>query len=213
MQLYFSPMSSSLAVRIALYEAGLPAEFIEVHLGTKRLSNGGDYREVHPLGLVPLLELENGARLTEVAAILTWIAERSGAVPTDLHERARLSQWLTFTASELHLALFSPLLDATAPEAVRAYACARGEARLGWLSGQLEGREWLGQTFSIADVYLLTTLSWCAYTPIELHRWPTLLAYLKRGLKRPQVARALAEEKVLYMAAQTNEGVWAPRAG
>lgn len=203
MQLYFSPLAGSLAVRIALYEAGLAAEFIEVDRASKRLPDGRDYREVHPLGLVPLLQLPDGARFTEIAAILTLIAESSGTLPKEPHARARLGQWLSFTASELHKALFFPLFDATAPEAARDYARRRGEERLGWLSTQLEDREWLDQSFSVADAYLLTALSWCVATPLALDRWPPLVAYLRRGLKRPQVARAMAEERPLYLASRT----------
>jgi len=201
MKLYFSPMAGSLAVRIALYEAGLAAEFIAVDRATKALPDGRDYREVHPLGLVPLLELEGGERLTEIAAILGMIAESTGAAPTGSIPRARLTQWLSFAASELHKALFFPLFDPTTPEAARDYALRRGEERLTWLGAQLEGREWLQEEgFSVADAYLITLLSWCVATPIALEGWPTLRAYLRRGLKRPQVARAMAEERALYVA-------------
>lgn len=201
MKLYFSPMAGSLAVRIALHEAGREAEFVEVPRRTKALRDGRDYRQVHPLGLVPLLELDDGERLTELVAILTYLAESAGPPNADLLARARLAQWLSFIATELHKGLFFPLFDLDAPEAARTYALMRGEQRLGWLSHQMEGREWLLESFGVADAYLLTVLSWCVATPVDLGRFPNLLAYLKRGLKRPQVARALAEEKPLYLQA------------
>ena len=71
MDLYFSPLACSLATRIALYEAGADAGFIEVDPKTKRImEDGSDYLTVYPLGLVPAIRLDDGAVLTENAAIL-----------------------------------------------------------------------------------------------------------------------------------------------
>ena len=50
MELYFSPMACSLASRIALYEAGGDARFIEVDPETKRTLDGADYLKTYPLG-------------------------------------------------------------------------------------------------------------------------------------------------------------------
>ena len=77
MQLYFSPLACSLATRISLYEAGAEAGFIEVDPKTKRiLDDGSDYLKVYPLGLVPAIRMDDGALLTENAAILQYVAER-----------------------------------------------------------------------------------------------------------------------------------------
>jgi glutathione S-transferase len=76
MDLYFSPLACSLASRIALYEAGGEARFIEVDPKSKRTPDGADYREIYPLGLVPLLRLDDGSLLRENAAILQYIAAR-----------------------------------------------------------------------------------------------------------------------------------------
>ena len=65
MDLYFSPLAGSLAARIALYEAGADAHFIEVDPETKRTSDGSDFAEIYPLGLVPLLRLDDGSLLSE----------------------------------------------------------------------------------------------------------------------------------------------------
>ena len=77
MDLYFSPMACSLASRIALYEAGAAdVRFIEVDPKSKHTLDGADYREIYPLGLVPLLRLDDGSLLSENAAILQYIASR-----------------------------------------------------------------------------------------------------------------------------------------
>jgi glutathione S-transferase len=202
MKLYFSPLSCSLAARIALYEAGAEAEFVHVDRATKAMDDGGDYRTIHPLGVVPTLRLEDGELLTELAAILQYLAERfpeAGLAPVDLRGRTELRKWLSFVGTELHKGTFFPLFDRSASEAVKAYALSKVEPRLSWLADQLEGRDYLLGQFSVADAYLITTLHWCLATPVRLETWPTLKAYLKRGLARPHVARAIAEEKPLYM--------------
>ena len=77
MDLYFSPLACSLATRIALYEAGAEANYLEVDPNTKIVQNdGSDFRAINPLGLVPTLRTDDGAVLTENAAILQYVADR-----------------------------------------------------------------------------------------------------------------------------------------
>jgi hypothetical protein len=109
-------------------------------------------------------------------------------------------QWLSFIGTELHKAVYVPLLERTAPESVKAYALAKAELRLAWLAEQLGGREFLLADFSVADAYLTTVLSWSSVTPLRLERWPALAAYVKRLHERPSIARALREELSLYRA-------------
>lgn len=202
MKLYFSPFACSLAARITLYEAGAEAEYVEVDPITKTTPDGADYRTIHPLELVPALRLDDGALLTENAAILQHLAERfpqAGLAPTDPLGRARLQQWLSFVGTELHKAVYFPLLDKRSTPGAKEYALSKADSRLGWVASQLEGREVLLDRFSVADAYLVTVLTWSAVTPIQLQRWPALVAYVKRMQARPNVARAMTEEKGLYV--------------
>jgi glutathione S-transferase len=136
MDLYFSPMACSVASRIALYEAGArDVGFIEVDPKTKRTLDGTntDYRKIYPLGLVPLLRLDDGTLLSENAAILQYIAGRYPAAklaPADETGRARLQQWLCFIGTELHKGLFIPLFDQKAPDGTRAHTLQKSKSRL-----------------------------------------------------------------------------------
>ncbi|MCP3140978.1 glutathione S-transferase C-terminal domain-containing protein [Pyxidicoccus xibeiensis] len=202
MQLYFLPLACSLATRISLYEAGADATYVEVDPKTKLTRDGMDFREVNPLGLVPTIRTDEGDILTENAAILQHVAEsfpKANLAPTDRKGRTQLQQWLCFIGTELHKALFNPLLDNRAPEGVRAYALEKGKSRLDHVEKHLTGREFLLDRFSVADAYLVTVLNWCVATPIDLDRWPALRAYVTRLSERPSVAKALAEERTLYM--------------
>ena len=201
MKLYFSPLACSLASRIALHEAGADVTFVEVDPKTKRTFDGVDFRTINPLALVPTLLLDDGEILTENAAILQYIAERfpqASLAPTDLTGRSRLRQWLSFVGTELHKALYVPLLTKGAPEGAKTFALSKAQSRLEWVSAHLQDREYALGTFSVADAYLFAVLNWSAVTPVDLSPWPTIVAYHKRLHQRPSVARAFAEERALY---------------
>ncbi|WNG17877.1 glutathione binding-like protein [Cystobacter fuscus] len=201
MQLYFSPLSCSMATRIAFYEAGEDATFIEIDPKTKLTRDGKNFRDIHPLGLVPTLRTDDGGILTENAAILQYVADffpKAKLAPTDRMERARLHEWLCFIGTELHKTLFMPLLDMKAPEGAKAYALEKGASRLSHLETYLTGREFLLERFSVADAYLFAVLNWSVVTPVDLKKWPAISAYVARLRDRPSVAKAFAEERALY---------------
>jgi glutathione S-transferase len=204
MHLYFSPLACSMATRISLYEAGAQATYLEVDPRSKlTVADHADFRAVNPLGLVPTLRTDDDEVLTENAAILQYVADRFPlaelAPPAGL-ARTRLQQWLSFIGTELHKAVFAPLFDPKAPDVVKAYAVERSASRLAVVERHLTGRRFLLDTFSVADAYLVTVLTWTLATPIDLKHYPTLLAYVAALRERPSVARAFAEERVLYAA-------------
>ncbi len=205
MDLYFSPLACSMAARIALYETGADANFLEVDPRTKVVQNdGSDFREVNPLGLVPTLRTDDGEVLTENAAVLQYVADRfpqAGISTRPGIERTRLHQWLCFIGTELHKGLFVPLLDKKAPPDMKTYILGKYLSRLDYLESYLKGREFLLDRFSVADAYLVTIINWTLATPpIDLAKWPVVKAYYERLRARPSIARAIAEEFELYKA-------------
>lgn len=198
MELYFSPLACSLASRIALYEAGVEATFIAVDPRTKRLPDGRDYREVYPLGLVPALRTDDGALLTENAAVLQHIAEHGGAATRETSRE--LQRWLSFIGTELHKGLFAPLFDPSAPEEAKRYAIEKGRPRLAHVDAHMRDRAFVLDAPSVADAYLYTVLNWTLATPVSLADYPALAAFHARMRERPSVARAFAEELPLYQA-------------
>jgi glutathione S-transferase len=205
MDLYFSPLACSMATRIALYEAGGDANYLEVDGKTKTVQkDGSDFREVNPLGLVPTLRTDDGVVLTENAAILQYVADRfpqAGLGASVGIERSRLHQWLCFIGTELHKGLFVTLLDRKAGPDVKAYVLEKNLSRLDYLENYLKGRDYLLDHFSVADAYLVTVINWTMATPpVELAKWPAVKAYYERLRARPSVAKAIAEELELYKA-------------
>ena len=205
MDLYFSPLACSMATRIALYEAGAETNYLEVDPRTKVVqSDGSDFRQVNPLGLVPTLRTDDGQVLTENAAILQYVADRfpeASLGTSSGMNRSRLHQWLCFIGTELHKGLFVPLLDKKAPAEIKPYILDKGLSRLDYLESYLTGREFLLDHFTVADAYLVTVINWTMATPpVELAKWPAVKAYYERMRARPHVASAMAEELKLYKA-------------
>src|SRR6185295_6969003 len=98
----------------------------------KRLPDGSDFTAINPLGMVPTLRTDAGELITENAAILQYVAARLPAAklaPAGAMERARLHQWLSFIGTELHKAVYLPLLSKAAPAEVKAYAASHADAR------------------------------------------------------------------------------------
>jgi glutathione S-transferase len=201
MELYFSPLACSMATRISLYEAGANARFIEIDPKIKRTPEGADYRAINPLGLVPAIRTDAGEVLTENAATLQYVADRfpdAALAPQAGLDRSRLQQWLCFIGTELHKAVFIPLLDKKAPAEMKTYVTTLAGPRLDLLDKHLTGREFLLDQFSVADAYLYTVLNWSRATPIDVAKWPAIKAYVSNLRKRPSVAKAVTEEGAMY---------------
>jgi glutathione S-transferase len=201
MKLYYSPGVCSLSPHIALREAGIAFQPVQVNLRTHQLADGGDYYAINPKGYVPLLELDTGERLTEGPAILQYIADlapnknlapASGTLP-----RYRLQEWLNFIGTEIHKG-FSPLFKPTTPEEYKATLRQNLLNRFTWIDGQLADREYLmGEHFSVADCYLFTVSRWASVMNVELKGLDALSAYLKRVGERTGVQEALKAEGLL----------------
>ena len=201
LNLYFSPLACSLASRIVLYEADAPATYTVVDTKAKRLRDGRDFHAVNPMGQVPALLTDEGVVLTENTAVLQYLADRfpeAQLAPSSGIERSRLQQWLGFIGTELHKALFVPLLDAKASADVKAYSRDKAALRLGLLEKHLSSNEYLMDRFTVADAYLTTVLNWARYSGVALAEWPAVAAYFQRMLERPSIARAIGEEYEMY---------------
>ena len=201
MKLYYSPGACSLSPLIALHEAGLAFEPVLASTKTHKLQDGTDYYTINPKGYVPLLELDDGERLTEGPAIVQYIADQAPqsklAPPNGTLARYRLQEWLNFITTELHKQ-FSPLFNAAVPEEFKAMQRKKLRDRLTWVDGQLEGKSNLmGEDFSVADGYLYTVTNWAQPMNIDLAGLDRLAAYRERVAARPAVQQARRTEGTL----------------
>jgi len=201
MKLYYSPGACSLSPHIALMEAGLAYTTEKVDLRTKKTESGVDFTTINSKGAVPALLLDDQQVLTEGAAIVQYIADQkpgSGLAPqAGSLERYRLMELLNYLAAEVHKA-FGPLFNPKSPSDVKAAAIANLGTRFDWLSNYLGAKPYLlGDTFTVADGYLFTLLSWCSKLGVDLSKWPALVAYHARVAQRPKVQATLRAEGLL----------------
>ncbi len=201
MKLYYSNGACSLSPHICLREAGLPFELVRASTKTHKLDDGTDFYTINPQGAVPVLELDNGERLTEGPAIVQYIADLAPAsklAPANgTFERARLQEWLNFITSELHKG-FSPLFKPNTPEAYKPIAVEHLQRKFAHADGKLAGRDYtMGDTFTVADAYLFTVASWSKFVNLDLSAYKNLTAFLTRVAARPKVQEALKAEGLL----------------
>ncbi|SFI29874.1 glutathione S-transferase [Bosea sp. OK403] len=199
MKLYYSPGACSLSPHIALREAGLPFTIEKVDTKAGTTETGKAFATVNPKGYVPALQLDDGAVLTEGAAIVQFIADLApdaGLAPkAGTFARARLQEELNFVATELHKA-FVPLLRPTTSEDGKRDARAIVARRLDHVEKTLsDGRDHLlGKDFSVADAYLFTVVNWGGHVGLALEPWPRLQAFMSRVATRDSVRQAMRAE-------------------
>jgi glutathione S-transferase len=198
MKLYYSPGACSLSPHIALREAGLDFDLALASTKTKKLADGSDFNLINPKSQVPVLELNDGQRLTEGPAIVQYIADQAPdkklAPAAGTMERYRLMEWLNFITAELHKG-FSPLFNPAVPEESKAISRAKLQERLQWVDGQLEGKDHLmGSQFTVADAYLFVVSNWAKVVGVDISGLKHLAAFRERVAARPAVKAAMEAE-------------------
>lgn len=173
MKLYNSVGPNPHVVRMFAAEKGLELalEDIDIMAGANRQ---GDFLEINPAGQLPLLELEDGTRISEITAICEYLDEAGdgasliGETPA---ERAVTRMW----TRRVDLNICEPLANGfryseglpifkdrmiTIPEAAEGLKSIARE-KLGWLDGLMgDGRSFIaGDKISLADVLLFCMLN------------------------------------------------------
>jgi glutathione S-transferase len=203
MKLYYMPGACSLAPHVALREAEIP--FTLVRYERKSGVEGGTpLEQINEKGYVPVLELDNGERLTEAPAVLQYIADLRPnarlAPPPGAWERYRLQEWLNYLSSEVHKS-FWPLFHEGC-ESERPNQTARLGQRFDWLEKKLGDKPFLiSDAFTVADAYLMVMLNWLRPAGFEIAQWPRLKEFRSRLIQRPSVQAALEAEGLRKRAA------------
>lgn len=192
---YTNPMSRGRMVRWMLEEVSEPYE--AVILGYGAPMKAAAYRAVNPMGKVPALE-HDGAVVTEVAAIVTYLAETFPAAGLMPGNRAAFWRWMFFGAGPLEAAVTNHALKVEIPPERRGlvgYGCL--EDVVATLAGAASATPYLcGDAFSAADVYVGSQVGWgMQFGTIPAD--PALAAYWDRIKDRPAAVRARAIDDAL----------------
>ncbi len=198
MKLYYAPGACSLSPHIVLRETGTAFDLVKTDLAAKKTEDGRDFLEVNPDGYVPVLELDDGARLTEGPAIVQYIADKAGATniapPNGGLERYRMQSWLNYISTELHKG-FGPLFDPSVSGETRNYVIGRLHRRFARLDRILASRAYLmGDAYTLPDAYAFTVLRWPEMVGVDMSAYPNIAAYVARIASRPAVSAALRAE-------------------
>lgn len=199
MKLYYATGTCSLSPHIVAIEAGISLELerVDIRKIPRITETGADYARINPNLYVPALALDDGTILLEGTAIVQYLADLAPASelapPAGTMARVQLQSWLGFIATELHKVfspwLFHPEYGAQAQDVARS----RLAARLDYVERQLgDGRQYLlGNTFTVADAYLYTVLSWSEVAKVDLGAFPQVRALLASIGDRPAVREAI----------------------
>ncbi|WP_157222579.1 glutathione S-transferase family protein [Novosphingobium sp. AP12] len=156
MKLYWSPWTHSLGPQILAYEAGTHITVIQVDPDTGNAEDGRVLEDIDPFGVLPLLEVVEGATLREPGAILQAMIALAPSEfytpPSDTIDAFRLAQWLEFGAGRLA----SAIQEAADHTHNRSDAMHTSLARcVGWMDVQLGMRPYLmSGGYSVADIHV-----------------------------------------------------------
>lgn len=202
MKLYYAPGTCSLAPHILLREAKIPFELERVDLRTRQSAEGKNLDDINPKGSVPVLEFDDGARLTEGTVIAQYIGdlaknERLMPAPGTLN-RYRVMEWQAYISTELHK-FFWPLFHLNAQEqSAKAAYRQKLEKKLSWVSKQLRATPFLtGEHFTAADAYLFAITRWAGSTQVDISEADGLQAFMARVAARPAVQEAMQAEGLM----------------
>ncbi len=203
-EVYAFATPNSVKVPIALEELGLEYSLhgINVRKGEQRAP---DFVALNPNAKVPVL-VDGPLVLTESAAILVYLAEKTGRLLPDSGEaRARVFEQLFFNASGLGPAFGQAgFFKKLAPEP-QPLAIARFETEAARTAGMLDlalaKHEFVaGDQFTIADIAHFGWLWRRAFAEVDISGLPHLLRWVAAVEARPAVIRAISRAEALVPA-------------
>ncbi len=187
--LFHHPFSRAASIVWALEELGEPYElrFVDILAGPDAKA---ELLHLNPMGKIPTL-LDGDVVVTEAAAICLYLADKYApgrlAPPLDDPRRAAYLRWSFFSPSVLEPGVVAK----SQGWSFRASSVGWGsyEAVLVALRGAVEDGFILGETFSMADVVLGSTIRTLLRFGM-LEEDPVLAGYVERLSKRPALARS-----------------------
>ncbi len=195
--LYTAPTPNGHKISVMLEEIGLPYEVRVLDL-TKGEQKQEWYLKINPNGRIPaIVDHDNDDfAVFESGAIMIYLAERTGKLlPREGKARSRVIQWLMFQMAGLgpmqgQAHVFTRYFPERIPAVIARY---QNETKRLYavLDHRLEGRDYLVDDYSIADI-----ANWCW---VRIHEWagididdlPHLKAWVERIYARPAAERGI----------------------
>jgi GST-like protein len=192
--LYFASTPNAWKASIMLNECALDHRIVPVDLG-RRDQKRAPFLAINPNGRVPAIVDHDGVEgpvtLFESGAILLYLAEKTGRfLPPSGGQRATAMSWLFWQAAGL-----GPISgQAHHFAAVSGQAGQYGQVRFkdecdrlyGVLDRHLAGRQWIADTYSIADI---SCWGWIWFNGDLVSRFANVERWFDRMAERPAVER------------------------
>ncbi|MBG71377.1 MAG: glutathione S-transferase [Gammaproteobacteria bacterium] len=192
LEFYTSPTPNGWKVAMTLEEMGL-----DYRLRTVNLSAGEQqeesYLNINPNGRIPAI-VDEGFAVFESGAIMLYLAEKTGKLmPRDAKGRSEVIQWLMFQMAGIgpmqgQAVVFVRYFPEDIPAAKDRYI---NESRRLYevLDRRLEGREWLVNDFSIADIANWSWIRSYKWARIPIEGLDNLSRWMDQMLNRPACER------------------------
>lgn len=195
--LYTAATPNGWKIAVMLEELGVPYDVVSVNLSAKEQKREA-YLSINPNGRIPAIVDRSNANFAvfESGAILIYLARKYGRfLPTTFNEESRVVQWLMFQMAGVgpmmgQANVFYRYMPEKIPVAIQRY---QSECRRLFevLDRQLQGREFICDEFSIADI-----AHWCW---IRIHEWggidvaglDNLMGWAARMAARPGCDRGI----------------------
>lgn len=203
--LYYWTTPNGHKITLFLEEAELPYRIVPVHIGRGEQFQP-DFLKIAPNNRIPAI-VDNAPKdggapiaLFESGAILEYLADKTGRfLPFDVRGRYEVLQWLYWQMAGLgpmagqnhHFSQYAP---EKIPYAITRYV---NETHRLYrvLSQHLEGREYIGRDYSIADMACYPWVVSHEKQSVALEQYPALKRWFERVAARPATVRAYAKAK------------------
>lgn len=200
--LYYWTTPNGHKITLFLEECGLEYQIKPINIG-KGDQFEPDFLKISPNNRIPAIvdqhPSDGGAAISvfESGAILQYLAEKTGKfLPSDLRKRTQVMEWLFWQMGGLgpmagqnhHFNIYAPVkleyaMDRYVRETARLYNV---------LNTRLEGRDYIVDDYSIADMACYPWIKSHAQQQQDLNDFPHLKAWFDRISQRPATQRALA---------------------
>src|SRR5690349_8425407 len=191
----FPPSTNSRKVRIALLEKGLEFERINIDL-SKREQKNPEYLKIHPLGQVPALD-DEGFIVYDSTIINEYLEDEypyPALMPADSEGSACARMMKDLRDTQFNPAFVRMMIETRKAETERD-ATLLGNAKADIakcferIETELEGKEYLAGSFSLADIAYMANFDLLDRFQIALEpRFKNSIAWMNRLKGRPSFA-------------------------
>ena len=162
-----------------------------------------DFLKISPNNRIPaIVDHDTGFALMESGAIMPYLAEKTGKLlPQESEARLRVTEWLMWQMGGVgpmfgqvhHFVKYNP---GKAPYAEERFL-KEAHRLYGVLDRRLEGRDFVADTYSIADIAIWPWVSRFEWQTVDLKQYPNVARWYRAIAGRPAVQKGYDVPKKL----------------